>query len=545
MPVLQFKGKTFVQNHHLMLEHHQLVPDAARSLTDAPGLADNLVIQGDNLLTLKALLPSFANRVKCIYIDPPYNTGNENWVYNDNVNSPEHKEWFHKVISRDDLTRHDKWLCMMLPRLKLLRELLRDDGAIFISIDDNEVHHLCALMDELFGEENFIACFIWRKVDSPNDNKVPITPDHEFVVCYAKNKEMAEFRQMNAPSILDAYGGVTEEGVSFRDRLLKKNGRNSLRKDRPTMFFPITDPDGNEIWPIHETGEEACWAAGKTFVQRYIENNTLIWKKRKKLGLTVWEPYTREFAPDNPLRPYPTIWSDLPTMRQAKAMLKDIFGVPEAFDTPKPVELISRLLEMFINPNDIILDSFAGSGTTAQAVLALNAEDGGNRRFILIEQEDYADPLTAERVRRVIRGVPGAKDDALRAGYGGSFTYARLGPALAERGILDGSAMPKYDELARYVFFTTTGEQWDATQQDLQRNYLGESRDYRVYMLYTPDPVTLRRTALTLDMSRALGTPGGKPTLVIAPYKLVDDDTLHDCNVAFCQLPFEIYRFRI
>ncbi len=142
MPTIQFKGKPLVQTHHLTLPYRQLLPDAAASMNETPSLDDNLIVHGDNLLALKALLPSYAGRVKCIYIDPPYNTGNEGWAYNDNVNSPMHREWLQKVVDREDLTRHDKWLCMMLPRLKLLRELLREDGAIFVSIDDNEVHHL-------------------------------------------------------------------------------------------------------------------------------------------------------------------------------------------------------------------------------------------------------------------------------------------------------------------------------------------------------------------------------------------------------------------
>ncbi len=539
MPVLQFKGKTFVQNHHLMLEHHQLVPDAALSLTDAPGLNDNLVIQGDNLLTLKALMPSFAGRVKCIYIDPPYNTGNENWVYNDNVNSPEHKEWFRKVVSRDDLTRHDKWLCMMLPRLKLLRELLRDDGAIFISIDDNEVHHLRALMDELFGEENFIATIIWQKNYSPKNTAQFFSEDHDYIVVYAKDLLQFELNLLPRTEEQDA----AYQNPDNDPRGLWKTSDLSARNPYSLGTYPITTPSGRTI---SGPPKGRYWTISQERFHKLDADNRIWWGKD---GNAI--PQTKRFLSEVKAGVVSqTLWfyKDVGHTQDAKKELISIFDFEnsdDVFITPKPTALIKRILQIATDTNDIILDSFAGSGTTGQAVLALNAEDGGNRRFILIEQEEYADTLTAERVRRVISGVPGAKDAGLREGYGGSFTYARLGAALAERGILDGSAMPSYDELARYVFFTTTGEQWDATQQDAQRNYLGESRDYRVYMLYTPDPVALRRTALTLDLARELGTHGGKPTLVIAPYKLVDDDTLRDSNVAFCQLPFEIYRFRI
>ena len=163
MPSLQFKGKTFVDNHHLSVPFHELRPVAGKGTGRTASLHDNLVVHGDNLAALKALLPTYHNKVKCIYIDPPYNTGNEGWAYNDNVNSPMMQDWLGKTVDRDDLTRHDKWCCMMLPRLKLLRELLRQDGAIFISIDDNEVHHLRDLMDEVFGDENFVATTIWEK----------------------------------------------------------------------------------------------------------------------------------------------------------------------------------------------------------------------------------------------------------------------------------------------------------------------------------------------------------------------------------------------
>jgi adenine-specific DNA-methyltransferase len=163
MPTLNFKGKSFVQNHHLAVKYHQLVPQKDKSLTDKVSLHDNLIIQGDNLKALKALLPTYAGKIKCIYIDPPYNTGNEGWAYNDNVNSPMIKEWLGKVVDKDDLTRHDKWLCMMMPRLKLLKELLSEDGVIFISIDDIEQHRLRVLLDEIFGEKNFISGVYWMK----------------------------------------------------------------------------------------------------------------------------------------------------------------------------------------------------------------------------------------------------------------------------------------------------------------------------------------------------------------------------------------------
>ncbi|MBK7091368.1 MAG: site-specific DNA-methyltransferase [bacterium] len=182
MAELRFKGKTFVQNHHLMVPYHELIPVKNKSLTDKVNLQDNLIVHGDNLKALKALLPMYAGKVKCIYIDPPYNTGNENWVYNDNVNSPMMQDWLGKVVDREDLTRHDKWLCMMTPRLKILRELLTDDGALFATIDNNEIQHLLMILNEIFGEDNFVDCLVWQKKVSPSNDAKWFSSDHDYIV---------------------------------------------------------------------------------------------------------------------------------------------------------------------------------------------------------------------------------------------------------------------------------------------------------------------------------------------------------------------------
>jgi adenine-specific DNA-methyltransferase len=388
--------------------------DPAQSVGAGPW--ENLIIEGDNFDALRHLRMTCAGRVKCIYIDPPYNTGNRDFVYND------------RYVDANDAWRHSTWVEFMYQRLMLARDLLRQDGVIFVSIDDNEQATLHLLMNRVFGENNFVACFIWKKVDSPNDNKVAITPDHEFIVCYALSATTAKFSQMFAPHILDSYRSRDENGKPCRDRLLKKNGKNSLRRDRPTMFFPLVAPDGSEVLPIHDNGEEARWAMGKEGISKCEKANLLIWKKRSRDGEEHWEPYTREYPPDEPTRPFPTIWYDLPTMRQAKAMLRKIFDTSDLFSTPKPVELLERILLIATGPNDIILDFFAGSGTTAHAVLKLNAEDGGNRRFILVSSTEATDDepdknicrdVCARRVRRVIEGYGDVE------GLPGNFAYLR------------------------------------------------------------------------------------------------------------------------
>lgn len=590
MPELQCKGKEFVYNHHLTVPFRPLEIDATKGI-GAPALDGNLIIHGDNLHALKALLPTHAGLIDCIYIDPPYNTGNEGWAYNDNVNSPMIREWLAaNPIGLDDGLRHDKWACMMLPRRRLLRELLADDGAIFISIDDNEVATLKALCDDIFGAENFVATFIWRKVDSPNDNKVPITPDHEYILCYCRDKSAVAFSRLVAPSILDAYPNRDDDGRLFRDRLIKKNGRNSLRSDRPTMFFPIEGPDGVAVYPIHENGEEARWAMGEAGVERHRQAGTLIWKQREKGGAIVWEPYSREYAPDHPERPYPTIWADMPTMRQAKAMLRDIFGTADLFDTPKPTGLILRLVDLLNRPDGIYLDSFAGSGTTAHAVLAANARDGGKRRFILVEGEDYADTMTAERVRRVINGysftgtqreellreplsfsklrnanallekvqgietLDGPKYDRIKStvkdgalivtgerdvaettpGLGGTFTYCTLGQPIEMDAILSGEALPSLDAMAGLLWHTATAQPFDPAAMTPAPDIgdgavrLGEFAGRTYWLFYRDDLDWLKsgEAALSLTKARAIAATAPGNHLIFAPAKFVSRDLL-------------------
>ena len=481
MPTLNWIGKEAVVKHHKDVPFRLLEP--VPELCCGPADAGNLIVQGDNLHALKALLPRYAGTVKCIYIDPPYNTGNEGWVYNDNVNSPEIRRWLGEVVGKEGetLDRHDRWLSMMYPRLVLLRQFLREDGAIFVSIDDNEVGNLRPLMDEIFGARNFITGFIWRKVDSPNDNKVPLTPDHEYVLAYARSKDRLKLAQMSAPGIVEAYGRVDDQGRRFRDRLLKKNGRNSLRRDRPTMYFPLTAPDGSEVYPTHDNGEEAVWAMGQAGIDRHKAAGTLIWKQRQRQGVTVWEPYTREFAPEDPRRPYPSIWADLPTMRQAKAFLRDVFNTADLFNTPKPVELIERILQMMNDPTALVLDSYAGSGTTGHAVLKQNAEDGGTRRFLLVEMDDgIAVRVAAERVRKVAEGFTpdgGEPVDSL----GGGFQFCRLSaePLFDADGQIRSDV--KFAQLAEFVWFAETGTGFTGTADS---PLLGIHEGRAIYLLY-------------------------------------------------------------
>ncbi|GAB3978272.1 site-specific DNA-methyltransferase [Spirosoma terrae] len=392
----------------ILLEDPALSYHAKHRITDND-LFDNQLIQGDNLLALKALESEFTGKIKCVFIDPPYNTGSAFTHYDDGV-------------------EHSLWLSLMRDRLEIIRRLLAEDGSLWITIDDNEAHYLKVLLDEVFGRRNFVTNFIWRKVDSPNDNKVSITPDHEFILCYATDIAKLRFKRKSDPQIALAYGSVDENGVRYRDRLLKKNGRNSLREDRPSMYFAIKNPDGEDTFPIHDDGRQACWAAGKNFVFKLIEENKIVWKKRTLLGKMTWVPYTREYAPKNPERPYPTIWNDLTTMRQAKAHQKNFLPEVAAFDTPKPEELVSRVIEIATNPGDLILDSFAGSGTTGAVAQKMG------RKWIMVELGEHAKTHIIPRLKKVIDGDDtGGVTEIVGWKGGGGFRFYRLAPSLLEQ----------------------------------------------------------------------------------------------------------------
>ena len=559
MATLNFKGKTFVQNHHLAVKYHQLVPKKDKSLTDKVSLNDNLILHGDNLKALKALLPTYAGKVKCIYIDPPYNTGNEKWVYNDNVNSPMMQEWLGKVVDREDFTRHDKWLCMMMPRLKLLRELLREEGVIFVSIDDNEVHHLRMLMDEVFGEESFVAILPTVMNLKGNQDQFGFAGTHEYTIVFAKNKLLAKIKESELDEEELREWEEDEYGYFKKGANLKATGVNAPREKRPNLYFSIFVTNENDlyttendeipedrknkgdiaVWPITD-GKEMSWRWSKNrinrekyniIIQRSGKDISFYKKQRPQLGdLPSKKPKSLFYRPEY-------------SSGNGTAQIKEIFG-GKIFNNPKPVDLIKDFIFIVTKKNDLVLDSFSGSGTTAHAVLDLNKEDGGNRNFILVECEDYADKITAERVRRVIKGVKNAKDEKIRNGLGGSFSYFELGDPIEMESILEGDKFPSFLELARYVFYTATGEEFDPSKVDEKRNFIGESKEYEVYLFYKPDIEYLKATALTLERAKTLGPYKGKKRLVFAPSKYLDSDYLLEYRVDYCQLPFEIYKLK-
>jgi adenine-specific DNA-methyltransferase len=475
--------------------------------------AENLLIQGDNLEGLKALLPYYGGRVKCIYIDPPYNTRSAFEHYDDNL-------------------EHTQWLAMIYPRLELLRELLSEDGSIWVSIDDNEGHYLKVVMDEVFGRRNFVATFIWQKVDSPNDNKVPITPDHEFLLCFEKNLDEAGFSKKKDTSLWDAYSQRDEQGRLHRDRLLKKNGKNSLRSDRPSMFYPLVAPDGSEVFPIHDDGREACWSHSLEGVLAAQSEGRLIWKQRVKNGSQTWVPYIREYAPSDPERPHPTILLDVKTSRQAKAHQRVLLPDSPTFDTVKPEQLLQRILEISTCPGALVLDSFLGSGTTAAVAHKMG------RRWIGIEMGEHAVTHCAPRLKKVIEGEQGGISEAVGWRGGGGFRFMRLGETIFDE---TGRINPaiRFPVLAAHVWFCETGTPLTGIPSS---PLLGVHGGTACYLLYNGILRDRRPDGGNVLTSRVLADlpPHDGPKVIYGEATRLSAERLRAAGIVFRQIPYDI-----
>ena len=417
MPKLTWIGKDKVIHHDRDVPFRPLTHNYGfhnGTQTNAATDSGNKVIQGDNLEALKSLLPPYQGKIKCIYIDPPYNTGNEGWVYNDNVNDPKINKWLHTVVGKggEDLDRHDKWLCMMYPRLKLLHQLLSADGAIFISIDDTEQAHLRLVLDEIFGEQNFVNNIIWQKKYTQSNDAKYLSDTHDFIICYAKDKSKLTINLLGRnEKQLSAYRNPDND-----PRGVWKATPLTVKTPSKDYIYPIETPSGKIVLPPNGRS----WMYSKS---RFLEDvaKSSIWFGKKGNNVPAKKSFLSEVKKGVTPK---TIWfyDEVGHNHEANEELKR-FELDAFFSTPKPVRLIERIVQMATNAHDnnLILDSFAGSGTTAHAVLNLNKADGGNRQFILIEMEDYAETLTAHRIKKVINGYGNA------VGTEGGFDYYTLG----------------------------------------------------------------------------------------------------------------------
>ncbi|MGB8646928.1 MAG: site-specific DNA-methyltransferase [Anaerolineae bacterium] len=446
MPSLDWIGKAAVVNHHTQVPYRLIRCDNDESVG---GVGEgNLLIEGDNLQALKALLPYYGGKVKCCYIDPPYNTGNEKWAYNDNSNAPEIVRWLGATVGSEaeDLSRHDKWLCMMYPRLLLLRQLLREDGAVFISIDDNEIAHLRLIADEIFGARNFVANVIWQKMDSPKNTAVHLSEDHDYILIYAKNSAIWRPNKLPRTEAMVARYKNPDNDPRGPWLLSDLAARNFYAQGR----YPITTSKGRTI---EGPPAGSYWRVSKERFDELERDGRIWWGKSGNN-----RPGIKRFLTEVQIGVVPQtlwMWKDVGSTRHAKQELSRIMEAgasQDLFITPKPTRLIQRILQIATDGDSIVLDSFAGSGTTGHAVLQQNKEDGGTRRFILVEMEEsIARHITAERLRRAIGGYGDT------TGLGGTLRYCTLGePLFDEHGQLRTGVT--FNALAHHIYFTETGE---------------------------------------------------------------------------------------
>ncbi len=605
MPTLDWIGKSKVVNHHLDVPYCAL--DRKYSFDESgqheeDNGSENMIIHGDNLLALKSLLPQYEGRIKCIYIDPPYNTGNEGWIYNDNVNDPHIKEWLNKVVGKEgeDLSRHDKWLCMMYSRLKLLQKLLAEDGAIFISIDDNEKFNLKMICDEIFGGQYFVADIaVINNLKGRSDGKY-IATAHESLLIYRKSDFLT-----NGVAIPDEYDKeykLIDEIGRYRLQGLRKRGTNSRRVDRPNMWYPfyfnekddhislerVSDND-IEIFPFLSSGEEGCWRWGReTAISRINELTAQLVSGRNEYDI-----FQKDYiSTEKRIKPK-SFWNGTDFSAETGTLeLKKILG-RGIFQTPKPTGIVEYIMEQACTENSIILDSFAGSGTTAHAVLNMNKADGGHRKFILVEMGDYADTITAERVKRVIKGYkaendkeeviydeelkpsnldsapqmlaaakaakkkakesgrydsvsnPKIADNHLQvigkikandkiAGTGGSFSYYELGEAIFDGDLLNESIGA--NEIRKYVYFTETKQPLTPAHED-EPYYMGTHMDIAYYFNYEKDSVTtLNRDFLHTVKTKADGY------VIYADLCTLSQRELEKWHITFKKIPRDISR---
>jgi len=512
MPILDWIGKEKVINHHMEVPFRVLEPSYTYGEDSG-----NMIIHGDNLSALKSLLTRYEGKIRCIYIDPPYNTGNEGWVYNDNVNDPRIRKWLGEVVGTEgeDLSRHDKWLCMMYPRLKLLHRLLAEDGVIFISIDDIEVTYLRLIMDEIFGKDKFIAQLIWKsRQNKDNRNITNVSIDHEYVLCYGSKLRGCERKteQYKNPDN-DPRGAWTSANMAGL----------ATEEARPNLHYDLIDPKTGINYGRPTKG----WRYDKNTMARLIAEDRILWpptpkgRPRKKQFLS---ELTMEYTGYSSI-----IGSDFFTRDGTNEQMQ-IFGEMR-FDFPKNSGIIQELLEQATDKDSIILDSFAGSGTTAHAVLNMNKQDGGNRKFILIEMCDYADSITAERVKRVINGYGEGKKAV--DGTGGGFTFYELGETLLNGDLLNENVGA--DKIREYVYFTETKQELENKPDE--PHFMGKYLDTAYYFYYEKDSITtLNHKFLTTVKTIA------ESYVMYADRCILSDTELEKFHITFKKIPRDIAR---
>ena len=583
MPTLEWIGKNKVVNHHQevpfrVLERQYSFDEQGQHIENNG--SENMIIHGDNLEALKALLPQYEGKVKCIYIDPPYNTGNEGWCYNDNVSDPHIQKWLGEVVGKEgeDLTRHDKWLCMMYPRLMLLQKLLADDGVIFISIDDNELYNLKSICDEIFGASCYASDVAWQRTYSTRNDSKGIVNEVEHILVYSKEPEwnpnkLPRTEEMNARysnpdndvcawKSTDAFapGASTHQGMVYAIQnpftgvlLYPSNGRHwSLGQDQ--MFEIMSQWGEYELREIDDVQKRAsiCGVSEeqvKSNVKAIMLSDNLENAAQKASAIYnrgQWplfyfgqdgkggirrKTYLNNVGGRIPTNFWP--FSETGHTDEAKKEMLAIFDGKATFDTPKPHRLIEFVLKVAGTPDALILDSFAGSGTTAHAVLNMNKADGGHRKFILVEMGDYADTITAERVKRVIKGYGEGKNAV--EGTGGSFSYYELGePLLLPSGNLNEKVGT--EKIRDYIWYTETKKPLP-DHKNSNPYFLGENNSTAYYFFYEPQKICV----LNYDFVATIPEKA-EGYIIYADRCTLSEQELQQLGITFKKIPRDIVR---
>ncbi|MFH1802268.1 MAG: site-specific DNA-methyltransferase [archaeon] len=506
MPTLNWIGKEAVINHDKEVPFKLLKKVEKYSV----GKSENLLVKGDNLEALKALMPYYKGKVKCIYIDPPYNTGNEGWIYNDNVKSEKIKRWLKKQVKIDDLSRHDKWLCMMYPRLKLLRELLRDDGVIFVSIDDNEHCNLKQVFDEIYGHENFVGSIIWQKRKGGGNDSAHIAVDHEYILVYTKSFSLQKkWRISYNEAYLKRYKLSDSLGRYYWDTLSRPGLNNPI-------VYDVECPDGTII-------RGGKWQISRAeFLRRLKEGNVKIERNNKK----EWTVFHKVRLPEGG-RVFRSIFSEYSNKNAADEM-NELFQNKKAFSNPKPSKLVRELVKIVAEKEDIVLDSFAGSGTTGHAVMDLNKEDGGNRKVILVEmEENISKDVTAERLKRAIK----------KFDYKEGFEFCELDKELFDE-IGDINVECSFEQLATYIYFTENKS--NIERKKISGNLIGESADGKkeFYLIFKEK----HKNRLGKSFLRKL-KKNEKQKVIYADECSLGEEEMQEYYIQFKQIPYEVEKY--
>lgn len=530
MPTLNWIGKDKIINHHNDVPYKVL----KKIYFFENENSKNMIIHGDNLYALKSLLPKYENGIDCVYIDPPYNTGTKEgkWVYSDNVDDPRIKKWLGEVVGKEgeDLSRHDKWLCMMYPRLKLLQKLLSEDGRIFISIDENELYNLKLICDEIFGSNNFCGQWMWYKSATPPNLSHKIKRNLEYILCYEKTKSSIKYVGINKISPSDDPFTKPQnqlKKLTFKKGCIHFKGSDGIYKAGVygTTKFPnklLNDMIIKNGVNQNEVTFENRFIWVQDTLDKNINDNVRINLSKNLVLSYKRETYDPEVPPNLIDK---TVGVD--TTEEAGKRLDEIFG-KNPFDYPKDVSLIKYLLNFVPKKNAIILDCFAGSGTTGQAVCELNRQDGGSRTFIEIEMMDYAETIVAERLRKLSTGI---KDiEPLKS----EFVFYELGESIFdEEGNLNSNLT--LNEIKQFIYYTETHDEIIESDNE---SYLGEKNSTAYYILYDK----YNPTVLNIDSLSKIVSKKTDAYVIYADSCSLSESIMNKNHIIFKKIPRDIQK---